>query len=188
MIHATKKIKIKIILKINIIIIFIFDSFLLHSQVPNNLILNYSGGCENEHLVYRRFISDSVLIDSIIRPDVNQISRLDTFKRVNEEWFYLVNNKWVLYFSKPKFGSGQNIYWYGENYGVNPYPQYTLAIPVRIEKIDNRELLVYRIKEPNYILAEIIEYYFDVEYGLVKWTDSFLPKNCSAMTMKIIKK
>ena len=55
-----------------------------------------------------------------------------------------------------------------------------------MEKYNGKIIYVFRIREINDILADVVEYYFDFDIGVVKITDKGEPENCRERVLKKI--
>jgi hypothetical protein len=156
-----------------------------HSQNVKNITFNYVGGCDT-HVVNRSYMADNTFIDSstITYFKDKKYVVIDTFKVSANEWFYSNNGRWVLYFSKQKFNTEEQIFWLDQTYGNNLYPSFVTVTPLRIELVEGKSIYVYRIQEPNDVKANIVEYYFDFDFGIVKIVDTGLEKGCREKVLK----
>ncbi len=159
--------------------------FKCYCQNNRQIKFQYTGGCDS-HFVFRKFLSDSIFVDSSIIENYfkNRITIIDTFKKENFNWYYLNNNQWVLYFSKEKFNKREIIYWWGETFGVNPNPPFTKAIPLRSYNENNSDVYVYKVEEINDAYSHILEYHFEYNYGVIKIFDNSEEKKCQLKILK----
>lgn len=179
-----KKIKKILVIKLSCILLFL-NNISCYGQNAKNITFKYEGGCET-HIVNRSYLTDSTFIDSstIAYFKDKKYFVIDTFKILTNEWFYLSNNKWVLYFSKEKFDKREKIFWCDTIYKSIPYPPFVTVIPLRIESVKGKNIYVYKIEEQNDVLSTNVEYYFDFEFGVIKIIDTGLGKGCQERVVK----
>jgi len=121
-------------------------------------------GCKEERLT-RVYLNDSIFVEyfQFDLSSTGKVSRIDTFKIINQNWFIKKCGEFKIYFSVDKFRDRDTIY----EFGSSCRRPLLKLIPQKEDTIDGKILFKFKVEERHYnYFAPII--WFDPDVGTVK--------------------